>query len=113
MKLITALIQPHRKQKVLDELFKADVTKMTVNNVHGCGRQSGFTESYRGILHEINLLPKVRIEIAVNENFVNRTIEAIIKGARTGKIGDGKIFVTELDEVIRIRTRETGNTAIG
>ncbi len=113
MKLITALIQPHRLQKVKDELFKAQVTKMTMNNVHGCGQQSGYTEKYRGEIHEVNLMPKVRIEIAVNEGFVRPAIEAIIRGARTGKIGDGKIFITELTEVIRIRTEETGKIAIG
>lgn len=113
MKLITALIQPHRLQKVKDELFKASVTKMTMNHVHGCGQQSGYTEKYRGVLHEINLLPKVRIEIAVNETYVKPAIDAIIKGARTGKIGDGKIFITHLPEVIRIRTGERGKPAIG
>lgn len=113
MKLITAMIQPHRLQKVKDELFKANVTKMTMNNVHGCGQQSGYNESYRGLLHEINLLPKVRIEIAVNENFVQPTIDAIIKGGRIGKIGDGKIFITELAETVRIRTGERGKIAIG
>ncbi|MBL8033631.1 MAG: P-II family nitrogen regulator [Leptospiraceae bacterium] len=113
MKLITALVQPHRLQKVKDELFKANVTKMTMNNVHGCGQQSGYNETYRGLVHEVNLMPKVRIEIAVNENFVKPAIEAIIKGARTGKIGDGKIFITELAEVVRIRTGEKGNKAIG
>lgn len=113
MKLITALIQPHRLQKVKDELFKAQVTKMTMNNVHGCGQQSGYAEKYRGQIHEVNLMPKVRIEIAVNEAFVKPAIEAIIRGARTGKIGDGKIFITELTEVIRIRTQERGKIAIG
>jgi nitrogen regulatory protein P-II 2 len=113
MKLITAMIQPHRLQKVKDELFKASVTKMTMNNVHGCGQQSGYNERYRGLLHEVNLLPKVHIEIAVNENFVQPAIEAIIKGARIGKIGDGKIFITELAEVVRIRTGERGKIAIG
>jgi len=113
MKLITALIQPHRLQKVKDELFKAQVTKMTLNNVLGCGQQAGYTESFRGQLHEVNLIPKVRIEIAVNEDFVQRAIDAISRGARTGKIGDGKIFITELAEVVRIRTGERGKIAIG
>jgi nitrogen regulatory protein P-II 2 len=113
MKLLTALIQPHRLQKVKDELFKAQVTKMTMNNVQGCGQQSGYSESFRGVLHEINLLPKVRIEIAVNEDFVQRAIDAIIRGARTGKIGDGKIFITELADIVRIRTGEKGKVAIG
>ena len=111
MKLITAMIQPHKLQDVKDALFKANVTKMTVNNVHGCGQQSGYTESYRGLVHEINLLPKVRIEIAVNEEFVKPTINAIIKGGRTGKIGDGKIFVYDLERVMRIRTGEQGEAA--
>ncbi len=113
MKLLTALIQPHRLQKVKDELFKAQVTKMTMNNVQGCGQQSGYAETFRGALHEINLLPKVRIEIAVNEDFVPRAVDAIIKGARTGKIGDGKIFITELADIVRIRTGEKGKIAIG
>jgi nitrogen regulatory protein P-II 2 len=113
MKLITALIQPHSLQDVQDELFKANVTKMTVSNALGCGQQSGYDESYRGAVHEVRLLKKVRIDIAVNEKFVEATIAAIIAGARTGNIGDGKIFVTELAEVVRIRTGERGSDAIG
>jgi nitrogen regulatory protein P-II 1 len=79
----------------------------------GCGQQRGFTETYRGVIQEVNLLKKIRLEIAVNEDFVEPTIEAIIKGARTGNIGDGKIFVLELGECIRIRTGEKGIEAIG
>lgn len=113
MKLITAMIQPYRLQDVKDELFKANVTKMTVTNGMGCGQQQGYDESYRGQIHEVNLLKKVIIEVAVNEEFVNATVDAIIKGARTGNIGDGKIFITELAEVVRIRTGERGKEAIG
>ncbi|MBU1076525.1 MAG: P-II family nitrogen regulator [Spirochaetes bacterium] len=113
MKLIVALIQPHKLEDVKQSLFKADVHKMTVSTAVGCGQQKGFTETYRGVITEINLLKKTRLEIAVNEDFVEPTINAIIEGARTGKIGDGKIFVTELKQVIRIRTGERGKEAIG
>jgi len=113
MKLITAMIQPNRLQDVQDALFKANVTKMTVSNALGCGQQKGYDETYRGAVHEVNLLKKVRLEIAVNEDYVESTVNAIIAGARTGKIGDGKIFITDLAEVIRIRTGERGKVAIG
>jgi nitrogen regulatory protein P-II 2 len=113
MKLIIAMIQPEKLPDVKDELYKAEVYKMTVSNAIGCGQQGGYTETYRGVKEEVNLIKKVRLEIAVNENFVERTIEAIIKGARTGKIGDGKIFILDLPECIRIRTGERGNVAIG
>jgi nitrogen regulatory protein P-II 2 len=113
MKLIVAMIQPHKLPDVKEALFEADVHKMTVTNALGCGQQKGFTETYRGVIHEVNLLKKVRIEIAVNEDFVKPTVEAIIKGARTGKIGDGKILVMDLYECIRIRTGERGKEAIG
>ena len=113
MRLIVAMIQPHKLPDVKKSLFEADVHKMTVTNVLGCGQQKGFSETYRGVVHEINLLKKVRLEIAVNEDFVDKTVEAIIKGAKTGKIGDGKIFVTELQKCIRIRTGEEGRDAVG
>jgi nitrogen regulatory protein P-II 2 len=113
MKLITAYIQPHKLHDVKQALCKAEVFKMSVTNSLGCGQQKGYHESYRGVPIEVNLLKKVRLEIAVNENFVDRTIDAIIEGARTGQIGDGKIFVTELLECIRIRTGERGSAAIG
>ncbi len=113
MKLIVAVIQPTKLPDVKKALLEADVRKMTVTNVIGCGQQGGYTESYRGSIIEVNLLKKVRIEIAVNENFVKPTIDAIIKGARTGKIGDGKIFVLDLPQCIRIRTGEEGVEAIG
>jgi nitrogen regulatory protein P-II 1 len=86
---------------------------MTVSNALGCGQQKGYTETYRGIVHEVNLLKKIKLEIAVNDEYVEKTIEAIIKGSRTGKIGDGKIFVLDLPDCVRIRTREKGKKAIG
>ena len=113
MKLIIALIQPHKLEDVKKALFEADVHKMTVSTASGCGQQKGYTETYRGTITEVNLLKKVRLEIAVNENFVEPTIQAIIKGARTGNIGDGKIFVVDLLDCIRIRTGERGKEAIG
>ncbi len=113
MKLIIAYIQPHKLRDVKDALYKAEVYKLSVTNALGCGQQMGYQESYRGIKFEVNLLKKVRLEIAVNDNFVERTIQAIIEGARTGKIGDGKIFVLDLPQCIRIRTGETGSEAIG
>ena len=113
MKLIIAMVQPHKLPDVKKALFDAEVYKMTVTNVLGCGQQKGYTETYRGAIMEVNLLKKVRLEIAVNEDFVERTIEAIIKGAKTGNIGDGKIFVLDLADCIRIRTGERGAEAIG
>ena len=86
---------------------------MSVTNALGCGQQRGYTESYRGIVSEVNLLKKVRLEVAVNEDFVGPTAEAVIAGARPGQLGDGKIFIVELAECIRIRTGETGSLAIG
>ena len=113
MKLVVAYIQPHKLNDVKQSLFKADVKKMSVTNAMGCGEQAGYEESYRGIKFEVNLLKKVKIEIAVNEDYVQKTIDAIIEGAQTGQIGDGKIFVMDLSECIRIRTKETGSKAIG
>lgn len=113
MKLITAYIQPHKLNDVKQELYRAEVYKISITNAMGCGQQKGYNETYRGVEIEVNLLKKVRIEIAVNEDFVKPTIDAIIRGARTGEIGDGKIFVTQLEECIRIRTGENGTMAIG
>lgn len=113
MKLIIAIIQPHKLEDVLRELDKADIYLKTVSNVLGCGRQKGITQIYRGRKETGNLLKKVRLEIAVNEKFVEPTISAVIKGAKTGKIGDGKIFVVDLEQCIRIRTGERGGEAIG
>ncbi|NNN05609.1 MAG: P-II family nitrogen regulator [Elusimicrobia bacterium] len=113
MKLVIAMIQPHKLPDVKRELDLAQVHKMTVSNVLGAGQQRGDSETYRGVTHETNLLKKVRLEIAVNDDFVKPAVDAIIKGARTGNIGDGKIFVLDLPEIIRIRTGETGPDAIG
>jgi nitrogen regulatory protein P-II 2 len=113
MKLVIAYIQPHKLQDVKKALYDAKVYKMSVTNALGCGEQQGYEESYRGIRFEVNLLKKVRLEIAVNEDFVDETIEAIVEGARTGQIGDGKIFVLDLPQCIRIRTGEQGSKAIG
>jgi nitrogen regulatory protein P-II 1 len=113
MKLIIAVIQPDKLADVKEALQAANITKMTASNVIGCGQQMGYKETYRGIPSDINLLKKVELRIAVNEEFVKPTVDAIIKGARTGKIGDGKIFILDLPECIRIRTGETGSAAIG
>jgi nitrogen regulatory protein P-II 2 len=113
MKLIIAYIQPHKLQDVKKALYQAEVHKMSVTNALGCGEQLGYEESYRGIKFEVNLLKKVRLEIAVNEDFADKTIDAIVEGARTGQIGDGKIFVMDLKECVRIRTGEKGKKAIG
>ena len=113
MKLVIAYIQPHKLQDVKKALYKAQVCKMSVTNALGCGEQQGYEESYRGIKFEVNLLKKVRLEIAVNNDFVEKTIESIVEGAKTGKIGDGKIFVLDLNECIRIRTGKKGEAAIG
>lgn len=113
MKLITAYIQPEKLEDVKKSLTAANVTKMSITNSLGCGQQGGYTETYRGVEMEINLLQKVRLEIAVNDDYVGVTIDAIIVGAKTGKIGDGKIFVTSLEDCIRIRTGEHGKVAIG
>lgn len=113
MKLIIAVIQPHKLEDVLQELDNEQIYLKTVSNVLGCGRQKGSTEVYRGRKEIGNLLKKVRLEIAVNEKFVMPAISAIIKGAKTGNIGDGKIFVLDLAECVRIRTGERGGEAIG
>ncbi|MEW5821889.1 MAG: P-II family nitrogen regulator [Cyanobacteriota bacterium] len=113
MKLIIAYIQPEKLTDVKQELYAQEVYKLSVTNALGCGQQKGFHKFYRGVEEEVTLLKKVRIEIAVNDNFVDRTINAIVKGAQTGTIGDGKIFVLPLEKCIRIRTGENGNDAIG
>ncbi len=113
MRLIIAYIQPHKLQDVKKSLYKNKVFKMSVTNALGCGEQKGYHESYRGVDFEVNLLKKVRLEIAVNEDFVDSTVDAIVEGAKTGQIGDGKIFVLDLKECVRIRTGERGQKAIG
>jgi nitrogen regulatory protein P-II 1 len=113
MKLIIAIIQPDKLEEVKEELYKVEVNLITVSEVLGHGRQKGIAEVYRGAKETGNLLRKIRLEIAVNENYVEPTIKAIIKGAKTGETGDGKIFLLDLKECIRVRTEERGSTAIG
>jgi nitrogen regulatory protein P-II 1 len=113
MKYITAIIQPHRLDDVMKSLENIGVNLLTVSNVLGRGRQKGVTEIYRGAKEVGTLLKKVKIEIGVNDELVEPTIEALIKGARTGEIGDGKIFMYDLDEAVRISTGERGQKAVG
>ena len=113
MKYIIAVIRPHKLEDVKKELLKEEVHLMTITEVLGCGRQQGVTEVYRGVKEVDNLLRKVKIEIAVNEEYTEKTINAIIKGSREGSVGDGKIFVLDLKDCIRIRTGEKGSEAIG
>lgn len=113
MKLVIAIIQPHKLEQVKEELYKAEVNLITVSEVLGHGRQKGVAEVYRGTKETGNLLRKIRLEIAVNDNFLEPTVRAISQGAKTGEIGDGKIFVLDLPQCIRIRTGETGGVAIG
>lgn len=112
MKLITAIIKPFKLDEVREALSGVGVQGITVTEVKGFGRQKGHTELYRGAEYVVDFLPKVKIEAAVPETLVERTIEAIETSARTGKIGDGKIFVYDLQQVIRIRTGETGKDAL-
>jgi len=113
MKLIIAIIQPYKLEDVKEELYKSEVNLITVSEVLGHGRQKGVTEVYRGAKETGNLLRKIRLEIAVNDNFVEPTVKAIVKGAKTGETGDGKIFILDLKECVRIRTEERGSPAIG
>ena len=113
MKLIIAIIQPDKLEEVKEELYKAEVNLITVSEVMGHGRQKGVAEIYRGAKETGNLLRKIRLEIAVNDNFVEPTIKAIVRGAKTGETGDGKIFILDLKECVRIRTEERGGVAIG
>ena len=115
MKLIIAIIRPEKLEAVQNALNEKEVYLMTVTNVHGCGRQRGYTETFRGAKMQSRLLPKVKLEIAVNDAFVQPTVQAILKPARseTDRIGDGKIFVLPMDDCYRIRTGESGSAAIG
>jgi nitrogen regulatory protein P-II 1 len=113
MKLIIAIIQPHKLDEVKQELYKVGVNLLTVNEVLGHGRQKGITEVYRGVRESGNLLRKIRLEIGVNDDFVELTVNAIIKGAQSGETGDGKIFVLPMEDCMRIRTGEKGKLAIG
>jgi nitrogen regulatory protein P-II 2 len=112
MKLVTAIIKPFRLDDVRNALSEVGVQGMTVSEVKGFGRQRGHTELYRGAEYVVDFLPKAKIEVAVADERVDAIIEAIVNSARTGKVGDGKIFVTDLEQVIRIRTSETGDSAL-
>lgn len=112
MKLITAIIKPFKLDDVRDALHSIDIHGMTVTEVKGYGRQKGHTEMYRGAEYVVDFLPKLKLEIAVSENIVESAVEAIIEAAQTGKIGDGKIFVTNIEQTVRIRTGETGEEAL-
>ena len=112
MKLITAIIKPFKLDEVREALSEVGVSGITVTEVKGFGRQKGHTELYRGAEYVVDFLPKVKIEAAVDDGIVERAIEAIEKSAKTGKIGDGKIFVSSIEQVIRIRTGETGSSAV-
>ena len=112
MKLVTAIIKPFRLDDVRNALSEVGIQGMTVSEVKGFGRQRGHTELYRGAEYVVDFLPKAKIEVAVADELVERTVEAIIESAKTGKVGDGKIFVTDLVQVWRIRTNESGDSAL-
>ncbi len=112
MKKIEAIFKPFKLDEVREALSEIGVSGLTVTEVKGCGRQKGHTELYRGAEYVVDFLPKVKIEVVIAENMLEGAVDAIVKAARTGKIGDGKIFVTSVDQVIRIRTGETDEAAI-
>ena len=112
MKLITAIVKPFKLDQVREGLAEIGVSGLTVTDVKGFGRQKGHTEVYRGAEYVVDFLPKIKIEAVVADELVDRAVDAIVQAARTGRIGDGKIFVQPIDQVIRIRTGETGNEAI-
>jgi nitrogen regulatory protein PII len=112
MKLITAIIRPFKLEEVREALTQAGVSGLTVTEVKGYGRQKGHTELYRGAEYVVDLLPKIKIEAVVPENLLDGALEAIVQAARTDKIGDGKIFVSAIDQVLRIRTGEVGKDAL-
>jgi len=112
MKMITAIIKPFKLDDIRDELLELGVHGLTVVEAKGVGRQKGHTELYRGTEYQVNFLPKVKIDVAVKDEDVDRIIDSIVKAAKTGKVGDGKIFVTNLEQVVRIRTGETDEQAI-
>jgi nitrogen regulatory protein PII len=112
MKLVTAIVKPFRLDDVRNALSEVGIQGMTVSEVKGFGRQRGHTELYRGAEYVVDFLPKAKIEVAVTDDSVERVVEAIVDAAKTGKVGDGKIFVTTIDQVWRIRTGETGDSAL-
>ena len=112
MKLVTAIVKPHRIDEVKETLRELGVNGLTTTDVEGFGRQRGHTEVYRGAEYQVDFVPKVKVEVVVPDKLTDQAIEAIVKSARTGKIGDGKIFVTTVEQVIRIRTGETDEAAV-
>ena len=112
MKLIIAIIKPFKLEEVKEALSAAGIEGMTVTEVKGFGRQKGHTEIYRGSEYTVDFLPKVKVEIAVGDDTAGKAVDTIVKAAKTGKIGDGKVFVLSLDEVVRIRTDERGESAV-
>jgi len=112
MKLVTAIIKPFKLQEVREALVNSGVEGLTITEVKGYGRQKGHTEMYRGAEYTVDTLPKIKLEILVNDEKVSDATDAVVKSANTGKIGDGKIFITNVDQIIRIRTGETNNEAI-
>jgi nitrogen regulatory protein PII len=112
MKLVTAIIKPFKLEEVKEALSSIEIEGMTVTEVKGHGRQKGHTEIYRGSEYTVDFLPKTKIEIAINDELVAKVVETIVKAAKTGKIGDGKIFISPLEDVIRIRTEEHGTSAV-
>ena len=112
MKMVTAIIKPFKLDDVRTALSEIGIAGMTVTDVKGFGRQKGHTELYRGAEYKVDFLPKVKIEVAINDDMLDKCIDVITESANSGKVGDGKVFVSSLDEVIRIRTRETGASAV-
>ena len=112
MKKVEAIVKPFKLDEVREALSELGVTGLTVTEVKGFGRQKGHTELYRGAEYVVDFLPKVKVEVIVSDNLVERAIEAVVKAARTGKIGDGKIFVTNVEQAVRIRTGESGDAAV-
>jgi len=112
MKLVVAIVQPFKLEEVEDALKEAGVAGMTITEVRGFGLQKGHKEFYRGAEYEVSFIPKVKVEIAVPASLVDKVVDEIVKSARTGQIGDGKVFVTDIEETLRIRTGETGNAAL-
>jgi nitrogen regulatory protein P-II 1 len=112
MKLVTAIVKPHRLDEVKDSLREIGVNGLTTTDVEGFGRQRGHTEVYRGAEYQVDFVPKVRVEVVVDDEDVQGVVDAIVKAARTGKIGDGKLWVTEVEQLVRIRTGEMGPDAL-